>query len=511
MRVNVVVAAFVLSSAAFVAARTHNRGRVRRHRPTQSPFLNPTPSPSAAALADLPQYPPGPYITANASSEIVTIPDPPAPQIDTHTNCPHLQSGLLDWHSTTTWGGPIPVAGQNVTIPDNTMVLISSSVVEQVGYITIPSTSSLILGETPNGITLDAQGFDVQGVLQAGSESCRIETPITITLHNPRPIDAVTNPRPVTYKGIAVSGTLQFHGKQYFRTWTRLAKTVNAGDSVLMLQHAVNWEPGQQIVLVTTAVKDSREWHQNEVLIIQAVHPEPPPGVGAVVYLTTNVAYTHLATSAYQGEVGLLSRKIVVQGAADDSEPTDPDPLNCIDKRNIYGTFAQPCGNTDLTGFGAHIVMYNGGRGFVEGVELYRVGQTNVLGRYPMHFHVLGECPECYFRQSSIHRSYYRCISVHGTNSSLVSENVGYDITGFCYYLEDGVEENNTISFNLAAHIRNIGPDVPFGIGTTTGIYQQTPNLTNPADTTASGYYITNVHNNIIGNAASGVSWPLTQ
>jgi hypothetical protein len=83
---------------------------------------------------------------------------------------------------------------------------------------------------------------------------------------------------------------------------------------------------------------------------------------------------------------------------------------------------------------------------------------------------------------------------------------VGYDITGFCYYLEDGVEENNTISYNLAAHIRNIGPENPFGTGSTTGIYEQSPILTNPADTTASGYYITNVHNNIIGNAASGVS-----
>ena len=35
-----------------------------------------------------------------------------------------------------------------------------------------------------------------------------------------------------------------------------------------------------------------------------------------------------------------------------------------------------------LTGFGGHMIIANGGKGFVEGVELYKMGQTNVLGRY---------------------------------------------------------------------------------------------------------------------------------
>mmetsp|Transcript_4538 Transcript_4538/g.8387 ORF Transcript_4538/g.8387 Transcript_4538/m.8387 type:complete len:133 (+) Transcript_4538:2553-2951(+) len=75
-----------------------------------------------------------------------------------------------------------------------------------------------------------------------------------------------------------------------------------------------------------------------------------------------------------------------------------------------------------------------------------------------IHFHILGDnCPGCYFKDSSVHESYYRCISVHATNGITVSENVAYDVTGFCYYLEDGVEEDNTLSYNLAAHIHFIG------------------------------------------------------
>ena len=87
-----------------------------------------------------------------------------------------------------------------------------------------------------------------------------------------------------------------------------------------------------------------------------------------------------------------------------------------------------------------------------------------------------------------------------------VTENVAYDVTGYCYYLEAGVEEDNTVSFNLAAHIHAINPDSdpPGGGGQSTGVFVESDRLTLPADVSASGFYITNVHNNIVGNAASG-------
>jgi hypothetical protein len=85
-----------------------------------------------------------------------------------------------------------------------------------------------------------------------------------------------------------------------------------------------------------------------------------------------------------------------------------------------------------------------------------------------------------------------------------VSENVAFDVTGFCYYLEDGVEQYNKIHFNLAAHIHMIGPDIPYGDAQTTQIFRQSKDLTLPADVAAAGFYITNVRNEVIGNAASG-------
>jgi hypothetical protein len=67
----------------------------------------------------------------------------------------------------------------------------------------------------------------------------------------------------------------------------------------------------------------------------------------------------------------------------------------------------------------------------------------------------------------------------------------------FCF------QEDNTLSFNLAALIHSIG-SAPVGSGQTTDLKYQSPDLLLPADATASGFYITNIHNHIIGNAASG-------
>jgi hypothetical protein len=96
-----------------------------------------------------------------------------------------------------------------------------------------------------------------------------------------------------------------------------------------------------------------------------------------------------------------------------------------------------------------------------------------------------------------------RCVVVHGTNDTLVSTNVAFDIIGHCYYLEDGVEENNRIEFNLAAYIHVIGEPAQ-GWSQAGANFIETPSLLNPADSSASGFYITNAMNTFIGNSASG-------
>jgi len=350
------------------------------------------------------------YITSKTSSEIVEIPDPPEPTTQSQrTNCPHLQTGLLLWNDPSTWSGKgLPSEGDDVTLPSNSKVLVSQSIPYNLGYITVPESSELIFGEDEAGIEIHTDGIDVKGALHMGSETCLIEKNVRVVLHGSRPNDIYDNPKPMKFKGISVTGNgvLNLHGKRYFRTWTRLAETVLPGSKKIILQHNVNWESGHEIVLVTTAVKDAREFNRNEVVLVDYVEPHPLEELGSIVHLKSAVEYSHLANKGYQAEVGLLSRKIVIAGG-NDSDPSDPDPGNCSDYRSKWGNKDVQCPKKELTGFGGHIIMANGGKGYVEGAELYKMGQTNVLGKYPIHFHLLGNsCPGCYFRYSSVYRSY---------------------------------------------------------------------------------------------------------
>eukprot|EP00934_Nitzschia_sp_Nitz4_P005638 Nitzschia sp. Nitz4//scaffold107_size73032//64006//66869//NITZ4_005772-RA/size73032-augustus-gene-0.68-mRNA-1//1//CDS//3329532629//5628//frame0 len=375
------------------------------------------------------------FVGASANTATVVIPQPDEPDLAApRTDCPHLAAGLTDWNTLFPW----PTTGQNITIPEDTSVVVTSSISTVLGYVMVPVTSELIFAENAGGITMDAYGIDVWGALVAGSETCRYETPLTITLHGERPpgVTDLDNAMPEVYKGISVQGTLDLHGKRYFRTWTNLARRAHVGDGVLYLQDVVNWEVGQAVVLVTTAVRDSRDWHQNEVFTITSVVTEgiTQPEVKAIVYIDGTVAYEHIARPEYQAEVGLLTRTIKIQGSEVDSPPTDTSTETCATKRTdgseteIFGYDQIVCPDKYLTGYGGHVIIHDGGVSYVEGVELFRMGQTNVMARYPMHFHMLSEgCRDCYFKDSAIHESYYRCVSIHGTNGVMVSENVAYD------------------------------------------------------------------------------------
>ena len=223
-------------------------------------------------------------VVVNAS-ELVTLAEPIDDLItpDAAVGCPHEEAGLLSWHVASTWAdGEVPVAGSNVTIPDGVKVVVTQSLGgSPFGLITVPVSSELIFAPNASGIELHATGVRVDGALRAGAESCRLSTPLTITLHGSRPTIASTTVREPWVKGIHVTGELDLHGKRYFRTWSRLAAPVAPGQTTIWLQHAVNWEPGQSIVLVSTELKDSRDWHRNEVLTVASVQPGSPGALAA--------------------------------------------------------------------------------------------------------------------------------------------------------------------------------------------------------------------------------------
>mmetsp|Transcript_20238 Transcript_20238/g.42749 ORF Transcript_20238/g.42749 Transcript_20238/m.42749 type:complete len:1211 (-) Transcript_20238:513-4145(-) len=440
------------------------------------------------------------------ASEIVDLFYPPVREQAASANCPHNGPSLRRWSGASTWpSGSVPRSGQDVVLPAGTKVLIDAPLPGVFGFITVPATSELIFANS--AITVDALGFKVLGALRAGSPTCPISSNIVITLHGTRPTGQTQ--RPDWYKGIYVEGTLDLHGEQPWPAWTRLRVPANRNGRELVLQHEVDWRVGDVVVVVTTALQDSRDWHRNEERTIIATGFQWMPDGGRVSKLTLDRAleYDHYASTAYQAEVGLLSRRIVVQGAAANSPPTDTTPARCEETPAVVRvTDYAPCPNTYLTGYGGH-VMASGSQSTarVAGVEFYRMGQTNIIGRYPFHFHMMGAegGARSYMHGCSVHESYYRCVAVHGTSNTSVSENVLFDVIGHCVYLEDGVEENNKITYNLAALVHFIGSPAS-DLGQQIAEVTQSANLAIPADIAAAGFYITNTNNEIVGNAASG-------
>uniref|UniRef100_A0A8I3MFJ8 hyaluronoglucosaminidase n=2 Tax=Canis lupus familiaris TaxID=9615 RepID=A0A8I3MFJ8_CANLF len=140
-----------------------------------------------------------------------------------------------------------------------------------------------------------------------------------------------------------------------------------------------------------------------------------------------------------RAEVGILTRNILIRGEMEDS---------------CYA--GNQCQFFDYDTFGGHVMIRkNFTSVHLSYVELKHMGQQE-LGRYPVHFHLCGDVdykggysPATFVDGLSIHHSFSRCITVHGTNGLLIKDTIGFDTLGHCFFLEDGVEQRNILFHNL--------------------------------------------------------------
>lgn len=86
-------------------------------------------------------------------------------------------------------------------------------------------------------------------------------------------------------------------------------------------------------------------------------------------------------------------------------------------------------------------------------VELFHVGQSFRLGRYPIHFHLSGNMPSSYVKECAIHESFNRAVNVHKSHYVRVERNLIFDIRGGAFFLEAGTEIGNIFRENLAIFV----------------------------------------------------------
>ncbi len=331
-------------------------------------------------------------------------------------------------------------------------------------------------------LELTTEWIMLHGELEIGTEAKPHTRKATITLTDnvkDEDMSGVGGTNDRSDRGIMLmGGTLNLHGNRT-NSWTKLSKTAEAGSNSIEVLNAAGWRAGDMIALASTDFDP----HQAERRTIAAIR-------GNTITLDKKLDYMHFGKITFgvdeRGEVGMLSRNIVVQASPD----------------------------ADATLFGGHIMAMNGSKMFVDAVELNRMGQNMHLARYPIHWHLIGDAQGQYIKNSAIHDTYSRCVTVHGTNDLDIENNVTYNNIGHCFFLEDAVEHGNQFVHNLGI-LTKCHPDAPcvatnlapFGQSTTTNFDsagQNAKDILLPSDNTASTFWITNPDNIYRDNVAAG-------
>jgi hypothetical protein len=380
------------------------------------------------------------------------------------------------WSARSTWaGGAVPKAGGKVTIRDKVNVVLDVS--------PPPLNGLTIMGKLAFSdkadLELTTEWIMLHGELEIGTEARPHTRKATITLTDNVKDEQVMG---MGDRGIMLSGgTLNLHGN-ITNTWTKLAKTAEAGSSTIEVLDASQWKAGDVIVLASTDFNP----RQAEKRTIASIS-------GNTITLDRPLEYMHFGQITYdvdeRGEVALLTRNIKVQASEDASQSY----------------------------FGGHIMAMVTSKMFIEGVELTRMGQHLTLARYPIHWHLVGEGGKGqYIRNAAIHETFNRCVTVHGTHDLRVENNVTYDIVGHCFFLEDGIEHGNQYVRNLAIQVKchPTKPCVPHNLaangeisGNRQGMRQESfsgKDTLLPSDNTVAAYWITNPDNSFIDNVAAG-------
>src|SRR5215213_7184289 len=385
------------------------------------------------------------------------------------------------WSDPATWPDRrVPRAGDKVTIAAGEDVVLDVSP-PALGSLTIDGKLSFA---NNRDLELTTEWIMLHGELEIGTEARPHTRKATITLTNnvkDEDIGGMGGANDRSDRGIMLmGGTLNLHGDRT-NAWTKLASTANAGSTSLQVLNAAGWRIGDEIVLASTDF-DPRQAERRTIAAIS----------GNDITLNQKLDYMHFGKITFdvdeRGEVGLLTRNIKIQASAD----------------------------AEQSSIGGHIMAMPSSKMFVSGVELNRMGQHMTLARYPIHWHLVGDAKGQYITNASIHDTYSRCVTVHGTNFLRVENNVTYNIVGHCFFLEDGIEHGNEFVRNLAIQIKchptkkcvptNLAPngEISENRQTIRQASMSGKDTLLPSDNTVAAYWITNPDNSFVGNVAAG-------
>jgi hypothetical protein len=257
--------------------------------------------------------------------------------------------------------------------------------------------------------------------LEIGSPESPIPANVTATV---RLVYFEGADRETTPAIIVCGGRWELHGAPLDHTWVKLGATAPPGASIVTLKETVTgWKVGDHILL--TASKEAEHTGTFRANATGGKSGNTEERVvtrleGTTLTLDHPLEKEHIGTGPYRSEVADLSRNVIIESATPD-------------------------------GVRGHTMYHKGSRGSLSYAEFRHLGKEGVLGKYPIHFHLIGGS----MRGSSVvgvsvWDSHNRWITIHGTDYLLVRDCIGYQSVGHGFFLEDGTEQYNILDHNLA-------------------------------------------------------------
>ncbi|WDI42057.1 G8 domain-containing protein [Bremerella sp. P1] len=286
----------------------------------------------------------------------------------------------------------------------------------------------------------------------------------TIRLHYVEGMDKESCPALIN-----CGGHMEIHGQPMRNTWVKMHRASDIGDErVTVVESIEDWKPGDHIIVTGTQEQRERrrggpsggfiDTAQTEERHIVKVGSKDFSG-GYTITLDKPLTFAHYADDEFKAEVANLTRNVIVESA-------NPD------------------------GVRGHTMIHVESKGSISYAEFRHLGKRDLLGRYSLHFHLCGQTMRgSSVIGASIWDSHNRFLTIHGTDSIVVRDCVGYKSVGHGFFLEDGTETNNILDHNLSAVV---GPGKPL------------PKQVVPYDKNrGAGFWFANCHNVFTRNVAA--------
>jgi hypothetical protein len=279
-----------------------------------------------------------------------------------------------------------------------------------------------------SGFACDFEGVNVHGEPQQQLEA-ELPTLEVGTLENPIPAIHTARIRLHYLEGlnkndapalVCCSARMELHGAPLVRTWLKLAANTQPGDtSVTVSQPPIGWRAGDQVIITGSQKQPRRGSYRDNPDAMGTEECTIAKIEGTTIQLDEPLQHEHFGTGDFRSEAANLSRNVIIESA-------------------------------DPAGVRGHTLYHRWSQGGISYVRLAHLGKEGVLGRYAIHYHLVGDT----MRGSSvigaaIVDSHNRWITIHGTEYLVVRDCVGYRSVGHGFFMEDGTEVYNLLDRNL--------------------------------------------------------------